>query len=96
MHEEGLVTVQPLARLKDATARVEQQTAFITDVQVNPEVVVLLQEIDNHLPVVVDVDGDVVKACRCHTFDNMLQHGLAGNLHHRFRTVIGQGAQACT
>ena len=95
VHQERLVTVQPLAGLEDTAARVEQQAALIANVQVEPEVVVLLQEVDNHLSVVVDIDGDVVKSCCSNTFDDMLQHGLAGNFDHRFGTVVGQGAQSC-
>ena len=93
VYQKRLVTVQPLACLEDATARVEQQAALVADVQVEPEVAVLLQEVDNHLAEVVDVDGDIVKSSCSQTFDDVLQHGLACNLDHRLGTVIGQGSE---
>ena len=88
MHQERLVTVQPLARLEDTASRVEQQAALVADVDIESEVVVPLQEVDDHLPVVVDIDGDVVIACCRHTLDDVLQHGLAGNLDHCLGTVV--------
>ena len=67
-----------------------------TDVDVKAEVAFLLQKIDNRLTEVMDVDGDIVKSCRCHTLNDVLQQGFAGNLYHRLGTVVSQRAQACT
>ena len=95
VHQERLVPVQEAPGVEDASAGVQQEGALVADVDVQPEVLVGVEEVDNLLPTVVDVDGDVPEAGILQFQDNPLEERDAGHGHQGFGHLVGEGAEAC-
>ena len=95
VHQERLVPVQEGAGVEDASAGVQQEGALVADVDVQPEVPVGVEEVDDLLPTVVDVDGDVPEAGILQFQDNPLEERDAGHGHQGFGHLVGEGAEAC-
>ena len=95
VHQERLVPVQEGAGVEDAPAGVQQEGALVADVDVQPEVPVGVEEVDDLLPTVVDVDGDVPEAGILQFQDNPLEERDAGHGHQGFGHLVGEGAEAC-
>ena len=95
VHQERLVPVQEGAGVEDASAGVQQEGALVADVDVQPEVPVGVEEVDDLLPTVVDVDGDVPEAGILQLQDDPLEEWDAGHGHQGFGHLVGEGAEAC-
>ena len=89
VHKEWLITVEEMFCLEYSATGVEQHVTLVADVDVKSKIIVVLKKFNNFLAKVVDVDGDVVKACRSELGNHTLKHCLAANLHEGLGAVVG-------
>ena len=96
MDENRQVGAEEVGRLTQSTTRIEEFVGLVADLYVKPEVVVLLQIVDDLIGEMMDIDDEMVEAGIPQLIDDALNKRHAAYWHHGFWHRVGKRLEAGT